>query len=101
MISVVAICLSLKQAIWATFSRTEADVRIVRPLSLAEGQHVLLLFSRRPYATIPVILFVPGHEELSDNEIAEVLRQSIASAGRLPRTTSGVALTSVRKINRM
>ena len=37
------------------------------------------------YATIPIMLFVPPHEELSDNEIAEVLRQSIATAGRLPR----------------
>jgi hypothetical protein len=46
---------------------------------------VLLLFSHQPYATIPVMLFVPPHEELSDNQIAEVLRQSIANAGRLPR----------------
>jgi len=43
------------------------------------------LFSRQSYATIPAMLFVPPHEELSDNEIAEVLRQSIANAGRLPR----------------
>ena len=31
------------------------------------------------------MLFQPPHEELSDEEIAAVLRQSIASAGRLPR----------------
>ena len=34
---------------------------------------------------MPAMLFVPPHKELSDNEIAEVLRQSIANAGRLPR----------------
>jgi hypothetical protein len=28
------------------------------------------------------MLFVPPHEELSDDEIAKVLRQSIANAGR-------------------
>jgi hypothetical protein len=32
------------------------------------------------------MLFQPPHEELSDDEIADVLRQSIASAGRLPRS---------------
>jgi hypothetical protein len=53
--------------------------------SSTEGQRVLLLFSSQPYAIIPIMLFVPPHEELSDNEIAEVLRQSIANAGRLPR----------------
>ena len=34
---------------------------------------------------MPVMLFVRPHQELSDKEIAEVLRQSIAIAGRLPR----------------
>jgi len=56
-----------------------------RLLPLTERQHVPFLFSRQSYATIPAMLFVPPHEELSDNEIAEVLRQSIANAGRLPR----------------
>jgi hypothetical protein len=46
---------------------------------------VLLLFSAASPAIIPVMLFVPPHEELSDDEIAKVLRQSIANAGRLPR----------------
>ncbi len=32
------------------------------------------------------MLFQPPNEELSDEEIAEVLRQTIAGAGRLPRT---------------
>ena len=31
------------------------------------------------------MLFVQPHEELSDEEVAGVLRQSIANAGRLPR----------------
>ena len=31
------------------------------------------------------MLFEPPHEELSDEEIAAVLRQSIAAAGRLSR----------------
>jgi hypothetical protein len=31
------------------------------------------------------MLFSPPHEELRDEEIAEVLRQSIANAGGLPR----------------
>jgi hypothetical protein len=31
------------------------------------------------------MLFVPPHEELSDEEVAAVLRQSIAAAGRLSR----------------
>jgi len=31
------------------------------------------------------MLFVQPHDELSDQEIADVLRQSIVSAGRLPR----------------
>jgi hypothetical protein len=31
------------------------------------------------------MLFVPPHEELSDEEIAAVLRQTIAGAGRLSR----------------
>jgi hypothetical protein len=30
-------------------------------------------------------LFIPPHDELTDEEIAAVLRQSIANAGRLPR----------------
>ena len=34
---------------------------------------------------IPLMLFAPPHEELSDAEIARVLRQSIFDAGRLPR----------------
>jgi hypothetical protein len=33
----------------------------------------------------PPMLFQPPQEELSDEEIAAVLRQSIACAGRLPR----------------
>ena len=32
------------------------------------------------------MLFPSPHEELSDAEIVEVLRQSIANAGRLPRS---------------
>ena len=32
-----------------------------------------------------MVLFAPPHDELSDEEIVEVLRQSIASAGQLPR----------------
>jgi len=32
------------------------------------------------------MLFQPPYEELSDEEIAEVLRRTIAEAGRLPRT---------------
>jgi hypothetical protein len=43
------------------------------------------LFSRQPYATIQIMLFLQPHQELADDEIAEVLRQSIAGAGRLPR----------------
>ena len=31
------------------------------------------------------MLFEPPHEELSDTEIAAILRQSIAAAGRLSR----------------
>jgi hypothetical protein len=31
------------------------------------------------------MLFVQPHEELTDDEVADVLRQSIANAGRLPR----------------
>ena len=31
------------------------------------------------------MLFIPPHDELTDEEIAAVLRQSIANAGRLPR----------------
>ena len=31
------------------------------------------------------MLFAEPHEKLSDEEIVDVLRQSIASAGRLPR----------------
>jgi hypothetical protein len=31
------------------------------------------------------MFFVPPREELSDEEIADVLRRSIANAGRLPR----------------
>jgi len=31
------------------------------------------------------VLFIPPHDELTDEEIAAVLRQSIANAGRLPR----------------
>jgi hypothetical protein len=31
------------------------------------------------------MLFVQPHDELSDEEIADILRQSIASAGQLPR----------------
>jgi hypothetical protein len=46
---------------------------------------VHLLFSPQVLATILAMLLVPPHEELSDQEIAEVLRQSIADAGRLPR----------------
>jgi hypothetical protein len=33
------------------------------------------------------MLFVPPHDELSDEEIAEVLRLLIANAGQLPRQT--------------
>jgi hypothetical protein len=33
----------------------------------------------------PVVLFVPPHEVLSDEDIANVLRQLIGDAGRLPR----------------
>ena len=36
-------------------------------------------------AIIGPMLFEPPHEELSDEEIAAVLRQSIAAAGRLSR----------------
>ena len=36
-------------------------------------------------ATIRPMLFETPHEELSDDEIMAVLRQSIASAGRPPR----------------
>jgi len=32
-----------------------------------------------------MVLFAPPHDELSDEEIAKVLRQSIVSAGQLPR----------------
>ena len=56
-----------------------------RLLPLTEWQHVPLLFSIVLSATIPSMLFSPPHEELQDEEIAEVLRQSIANAGRLPR----------------
>jgi len=31
------------------------------------------------------VLFIPPHDELTDEEIAALLRQSIANAGRLPR----------------
>ncbi len=31
------------------------------------------------------MLFAEPHEELSDEEVVDVLRQSIANAGRLPR----------------
>ena len=36
-------------------------------------------------ASIGLMLFEPSHEELSDEEIAAVLRLSIAAAGRLSR----------------
>jgi hypothetical protein len=32
------------------------------------------------------MLFQPPHQELSDDEIAEVLRHTITGAGRLPRS---------------
>ena len=32
-----------------------------------------------------MVLFAPPHDELSDEEIVEVLRQSMASAGQPPR----------------
>jgi len=32
------------------------------------------------------MLFDPPHHELSDAEIADILRQSIVNAGRLPRS---------------
>ena len=31
------------------------------------------------------MLFIPPHDELTDEEVAAILRQSIANAGRLPR----------------
>ena len=40
---------------------------------------------RRVGATVAPMLFEPPHEELSDEEIAAVLRESIAAAGRLSR----------------
>jgi hypothetical protein len=47
---------------------------------------VFLSCSRRTCrAIIGPMLFEPPHEELSDEEIAAVLRQSIATAGRLSR----------------
>ena len=46
---------------------------------------VPLLFSSAVSATIPLMLFAPPHEELADEEIARVLRQSIVDAGCLSR----------------
>ena len=40
------------------------------------------------------MLFAPPHDQLSDEEIAEVLRLSIANAGRLPRNAD-VFLASI------
>ena len=44
-----------------------------------------ILFSCRRAATMRPMLFEMPYDELTDEEIAAVLRQSIASAGRLPR----------------
>ena len=46
---------------------------------------VRFLFSYRRPATMRRMLFEMPHDELTDEEIAAVLRQSIANAGRLPR----------------
>ena len=46
---------------------------------------VPLLFSSTSSAMIPLMLFAPPHEELADEEIARVLRQSIVDAGCLSR----------------
>ena len=47
---------------------------------------MFLSCSRRPCgATMGAMLFDAPHEELSDEEIAAVLRQTIAAAGRLSR----------------
>ena len=47
--------------------------------------YVLFLFSSGAAATIRRMLFETPHDELSDEEIAAVLRQSIATGGRLSR----------------
>lgn len=48
-------------------------------------QNVPILFSLIIAATVPAMLFETPHDELSDDEVAAVLRQTMASAGRLPR----------------
>jgi hypothetical protein len=51
-------------------------------LNSPSGLTVLTVFSAL-YAD--AMLFQPRQEELSDEEIAAILRQTIAAAGRLPR----------------
>ena len=46
---------------------------------------VPVLFLAAVGATMRSMLFHPPHEELTDEQIAAVLQQAIAGAGRLPR----------------
>lgn len=53
--------------------------------TLEPGTNVLFLFFPGGEATIQPMLFETPYDELSDEEIAAVLRQSMASAGHLSR----------------
>jgi hypothetical protein len=64
-----------------THSR-EPMARFGGNLGVAKCSHLVLLWPRHDD---PLMLFGAPHEELTDEEVAAVLPQSMASAGRLPR----------------
>jgi hypothetical protein len=68
-----------------TASTVEASGLILQDAEANRLANVLLLFSVGFLATMPLMLFSQPYEEVLDEEVATILRQSIANAGRLPR----------------
>ena len=69
-------------------NRVSIHVRVSRRPDSARNwllPNVLVLSSSAIAATVPIMLFETPHAELSDEEVAAVLRQTMASAERLRR----------------